>query len=289
MKNIIRPRVASLLRVMAVILLAPLATLLLNGCVKTVDVTPTDDLTGNGVLQLRFEHGLGEAEFAYNTAVATAAHDTVRFTKIRYFVSNFSFVRTDGSVYTVPKDSSYHLITVVAGEDGVLNFTVPAGDYKTVRFIIGVDSAKSAAPLATRTGTLLPSANPDMYFSDTKGYVFVNLEGSSPQAPLSGGARLFSYHIGGYGNTTTTPVLNNIVQLSLDAPTANGGLPAKVRKTKTPEYHLHVDFMSLFNGDDTGMNVIRPATTPTIGFDANSTKARTNYAGMITVEHVHNY
>ena len=176
-----------------------------------------------------------------------------------------------------------------AGEDGVLNFTVPAGDYTTVRFIIGVDSAKSAAPLATRTGTLLPSANPDMYFSDTKGYVFVNLEGSSPQAPLSGGARLFSYHIGGYGNTTTTPVLNNIVQLSLDAPTANGGLPAKVRKTKTPEYHLHVDFMSLFNGDDTGMNVIRPATTPTIGFDANSTKARTNYAGMITVEHVHNY
>lgn len=97
---------------------------------------------------------MGTAYFALNKDF-TIGSQTYNFTKLRYWVSNVTLVDTKGTEYKVP--DSYYLIEEVGNLDlsGTINDSVvypakkretvtlkdiPSGDYKTVKFSIGVDS-----------------------------------------------------------------------------------------------------------------------------------------------------
>src|SRR5574343_96432 len=90
---------------------------------------------------------------------------------------SIKFDNEDGTERAIPQDSSYFLIEETNADSKVLELRVPEGNYKSVKFIIGVDSLKSTRPVNERTGVLDPSgAAAGMYWVWNTGYIFMKME-----------------------------------------------------------------------------------------------------------------
>ncbi|MCC7246553.1 MAG: hypothetical protein IT269_12800 [Saprospiraceae bacterium] len=254
----------------------------LTSCSKDGDDTTTD-LTGTGSVTLEFDHRAGDASLVFGANYRTANGDTVKFSTFNYFVSNFVFVKSDGTEYTVPKDECYFLVKHDDAESREVTISgIPAGDYNEVKFIIGVDSAKSVSPVDQRKGVLDPAAGASgMYWAWNSGYIFVKVEGTSPQAPLnsSTGERTIEYHTGLFGGMTSK-TLNNIKEVELHSHDE----AAKVRKDTKPHFHIYVDILEMFTSP-TNIDVF---DNPTSHAGPYSEIVANNYADMFILDHIHN-
>lgn len=243
-----------------------------------------DDLSGTGNLTINFENRAGIEPFVFGKDFKNAAGETLNFSTFNYFVSNFVLVKADGSKYTVPKDSCYFLCKHEnAASRSIVLKNVPAGDYTEARFIIGVDSLKSVSDISQRKGVLDPTgAAAGMYWVWNSGYIFVKVEGTSPQAPLNSATneRTFQYHTGLFGGKDS-PTLNNIKNVVLKTTEA-----AEVRKGhESPEMHVYVDILEMFSSP---VN-ISVAANPLSHAGPFSKTVANNYADMFTLHHVHNH
>ncbi len=236
-----------------------LIVLQLAACTKkpdtVVDSSPKGEITiaienyaGNKVLKLNDEWYKNENG------------DSLQISVFNYFISNIKLIRNDGFVYA--ETESYHLVR----EDNVAtkSFTIkniPAGNYKSVSFLIGVDSARNVS--GAQTGDLDP--NTGMFWDWNTGYIMAKLEGKSPAS--SGGMVL--YHLGGYSGTS-----NAIRTVSL-----NEEITLVENQSKT--VHLKADVLEWFK---------TPTTIKIKDIDvvsANSTKIiADNYADMFSIDHV---
>ncbi|MBK8427352.1 MAG: hypothetical protein IPL27_15840 [Lewinellaceae bacterium] len=132
-----------------------------------------DELKGFGDVVIEMDNHAGDDVLTFGKKYVTAAGDTVQFSTFNYFVSNFILVNEDGTEYTVPKDSCYFLCKHedVDSRELVLR-NIPAGNYKSVKFSIGVDSLKSVSPVGERLGVLDPTGGAaGMYWSWNSGYI----------------------------------------------------------------------------------------------------------------------
>lgn len=243
-----------------------------------------ESVSGNGSLVIHLDNKVGTNDLVFGTRYINGNGDTMNFSKFNYYVSNFKFTKADGTTYTVPKDSSYFLVKHDDEATKELTFNnVPAGDYTSVSFVIGVDSLKSTAPTSERTGVLDPTAGASgMYWMWNSGYIFVKVEGTSPQAPIDTptNSRPFAYHIGLFGGYSSK-TLNNIRTVSLTIPNNES---AQVRTTKTPEIHTYVDLMQMFNTP----TKISVAANPVVMVSPYSPTLANNYINMFSINHVHN-
>ena len=239
-------------------------------------------LTGTGPVTFHFDNRFRTDDLVLGSTYTTANGEQLTPTTFNYFVSNFILVKGDGSEYVVPKDECYHLVR--EGVDSTYELeleNVPAGEYTGLKFIVGVDSAKSTAPVGERTGDLdIAGAASDMYWTWNSGYIFYKLEGTSPQAPYDSmmGAALMFYHMGGYGGYSSTTV-NNIRKISLTSTTT-----ALVGKDHHPEFHIFADVDAVFAGP----TVIKIADHPGDMSTSFSPTISANYVDMFTINHVHN-
>lgn len=241
--------------------------------------------TGIGNLKIEFDHFANNERLALGVNYRNSNGDTMKFSMFNYYVSNFSLVKSDGSVYVIPKDSCYFLIKEEnTGQNREIEFKgIPAGDYKEIRFIIGVDSLKSVSPISERTGVLDPAGEAaGMYWMWNSGYIFVKVEGTSPQAPFdtNTGNHPFYYHIGLFGGYDS-PTLNNIKNVTLSD---DAGDVATVRTNITPNVHVKVDIMELFKTPTT----VSMAEHPVVMVSAFSAEVANNYKDMFQIDHVHN-
>lgn len=261
------------------VLLSFFSVLFVSSCKKDKD---TDDLTGTGSITIEFDNIANGNNLVLGNKYINANGDTMTFSMFDYYISNIVLVKSDGSTYTVSKDNSYFLIkeSVSTSQEITLS-NIPAGDYTSVKFVIGVDSLKSTAPVSERTGVLDPAgAGAGMYWAWNSGYIFVKVEGESPQAPLSGGTHPFQYHIGLYGGYSS-PTLNNIKTVTLsDA----DGDKASIRKTQTPHVHILVDIMEMFKSP----TAVSVAANPLVHGSSFSATIANNYADMFKIDHIHN-
>lgn len=255
-------------------------TLAFSACKNDDD----DDLSGTADVEVEFDNRAGDASLVLGTEYTNAAGEKLTFSTFNYFVSNFVLVKDDGTEYVVPKDSCYFLCKQNdPNSRSVVLKDVPAGDYTELRFMIGVDSAKSVSPIGERTGVLDPATGASgMYWSWNAGYIFVKVEGTSPQAPLDAGTgeRTFQYHTGLFGGYDS-PTLNNLKTVRLET---HHGEPAKVRRSGGPHFHLYVDILEMF----TSPTNISVAANPTSHAGPFSKTVADNYADMFTLDHVHN-
>jgi hypothetical protein len=253
-----------------------------TSCKKDGDknIIPED---GNGALEIQFDNKVGSEELTLNADwYLNANGDSMKFSTVKYFVSNFKLTREDDSVFIVPKDSCYFLIS--EAEDStqtVIIKNVPLGKYKKVAFIIGVDSAKSCSPITERTGSLSTAGgmSAGMYWQWNSGYIFVKVEGSSPQSTNID--KSFKYHIGLFGGYLT-PTINNIKNVELTVP--SGGTINVLNKKTIPNVHMNVDILQVFNGD-TNINI---NANSEIMVSTLSAFVANNYKNMFTIDHVHN-
>ncbi|MCF2443357.1 hypothetical protein L0657_05265 [Dyadobacter sp. CY345] len=148
-----------------------------------------------GELSLTFDARVGNTDFALDKDF-TIGSQTVSFTKLRYWVSNMVLVDTKGTEYMVP--DSYFLMEEVGELDlsGTINDKliypankremitlkgIPAGEYKSVKFSIGVD-ARHNDNLSLRAGELsIANGMSSIVWMWHSSYIFSSLAGSVKQ------------------------------------------------------------------------------------------------------------
>ena len=239
-----------------------------------------------GSIILEFDNVVGSQNLQLNgpQTYTNANGDQFNVTLLNYYISNIKLKKGDGTVYTVPQDSSYFLVkeSVAASREIKLK-NIPAGDYTEVIFTVGVDSARNTMDLAKRTGILDPAANSgedNMYWSWNSGYIFFKMEGLSPQATAdAAGNKKFRYHIGGFGGMNSKTI-NNIKTITRTFGTDK----ATVRSSITPQVHIIVDVLKAFEGS----SKVSIGNNTTVMFAPYSVNIANNYVEMFTVHHVHN-
>jgi hypothetical protein len=168
---------------------------LLNGPANTGYTTTNDvkinvtNVVDNSVLQL----SPGVPYTSLMARYVNAHGDTFTVSKFKYFISNIKLRRPDGTYYIEPE--SYRIVDA-SDSLGTCKFAirnVPMGNYISVEFMIGVDSARNTS--GAQTGDL--AQTDDMYWSWNQGYIFLKLEGYSYSAPPSALYNLL-YHVGGF-------------------------------------------------------------------------------------------
>jgi hypothetical protein len=254
------------------------ASFLFSSCKK--DEVSEYDASVKANLSVEFDNVAGSADLQLNTGTYTnAVAQSFKVTKLKYFVSNFKLTNVDGTVYTVPQKDCYFLIdeSVPASHDPVLN--IPEGEYKSISFVLGVDSLRNTMDVSQRTGNLdVSAAAADMYWSWNSGYIFFKMDGTSPAITAMGG--VFQYHVGGFGGYTA-PTTNNLKTFTLDL-TARG--TAKVKAGKSTNLHLMVDILKAINGS-TNMNF---TTASMVHSPAAAVPISANYVNMISHDHTEN-
>lgn len=251
---------------------------LLASCKKDNTAPYNTDVKAD--LSVEFDNIAGSSDLQLNTGSYTnASGETFTVTKLKYYVSNFAFTKVDGTIYTVPQDSSYFLIDESDGTEHAPVLHVPEGEYKAVSFTVGVDSIRSTTDIGRRTGALDPTSDGgDMYWGWNSGYIFLKIEGTSAASASMGNT--FMYHIGGFGGYSS-PTINNIKTITLDL-TARG-VP-QVKEGKETNIHLMVDILKLFDGA-TKLSI---AQNPMVMFSDYSVNIANNYVSMFRHDHTEN-
>lgn len=188
----------------------------------------------------------------------------------------------DGSVFTVPQDSSYFLIREAnSGSQKLTIRNVLTGDYTGIEFTVGVDSLRSVMDPSEpgRKGILDKDMGPTneeaMYWDWNPGYIFLKLEGSSDSATTANGK--YYYHIGGFGGRTEKTI-NNLKTIKLNFP----GQKAIVTTSIVSNVLMQADILKIFNGP-TQLSI---KTASGVMFSDTSKYIADNYAGMFSVKEI---
>jgi len=254
-----------------------ISAILFTSCKK--DDTPAYNPNVKADLSVEFDNIAGSSDLQLNTgSYVNAAGETFSVSKLKYYVSNFVLTKTDGTIYTVPQNESYFLIDESDEDTHEPTLSIPEGEYKSISFVLGVDSLRSTKDISERTGVLDPTAaGGDMYWGWNSGYIFFKMEGTSAAAGMGGS---FMYHIGGFGGYSSA-TLNNIKTITLDL-TARG-VP-QVKSGKSTNIHLMVDVLKMFNGP-TNVSI---AANSMVMFDPYSSTIANNYTAMFKHDHTEN-
>ena len=174
-----------------------LSLILFTSCSKDDQLTPTVPAEA-GVLSLNFDAVYGDQDFALNKAFdydltnSTGSHKlTYEFNTLRYWVSNVILVNQAGVEYSVPdayylveeniaqnvQEGSFNKVYPANKRETITIKDIPVGDYKAIKFSIGVDP-KYNDNLTLRAGelnTLAAMANENwMWFTS---YIFTSTSG----------------------------------------------------------------------------------------------------------------
>jgi len=168
---------------------------LMAACVKKpVPESPGGIVPGDqgGSVNFAVNHVAGNQPLELDTRwYLTENNDSVKFSVFNYYLSNFIFVNENGKEYKQPE--SYYLVKENKQESKSFKATgIPAGKYKQLRLLIGVDSARNVS--GAQTGALDPVNN--MFWDWNTGYIMLMIEGRSPQSEMV--EDMIAFHFGGF-------------------------------------------------------------------------------------------
>jgi hypothetical protein len=237
-----------------------------------------------GKLTIEFDNVVGDRNLVLNGSSNTnATGEDFVVTKFNYYISNIKLLRSDGTSYVVPQDSSYFLIMENKKESQFVRLkNVPFGEYNGVEFMVGVDSLRNTAPIEKRTGVLDPGGSmmeDGMYWAWNSGYIFVKLEGTSSKGnPVN---NKFYYHIGLFGGYNEKTVNNTrVIKKSF------GDLKAVVSASVAPEVHFLVDVLKVMDGPGTNISIGQYNSIMSQQ-PIKSQEIANNYVNMFSIDHIH--
>ncbi len=213
------------------------ALLLAVTACKKKNTNPTDSSSVDaptGILTFHLHTNIDATEVdAYNIDVPTTEGRVISLSMAQMYISEIELVKLDGSTLSVP-GTEIKVFESEAIEVG----NVPIGNYKSVRFKVGLPAAANALnPSSSKDSIILN--RPEMWFSSAAqpdGYVFMNVQGKiDTTAAMNGTPIAFSYKIG-----TNT----NYVQIAM--PDRN----FTVLKDQVSYVHMIADYSRLFDGID---------------------------------------
>lgn len=245
-----------------------IAAVLFTSCKKEKEII----VEAPGQATLSFDARVNGSDFALNTNY-TIGSRTYQFNKLRYWVSNVSLVDTKGTEYKIP--NSYFLVEEtgpVSVQDGAYTYpankredvtlqNIPVGDYKTVKFSIGVDSVfnKNLSLQAGELSQLNGMTNVSWMWHTS--YIFSSIGGTVTEGATTKTIK------------AETGLNTNYKSVSLDLPAT-----VHISSSKAKTIVLVTDVSKLFNGIDL-------IATPTIGASQATAMSQlaTNYTQAISV------
>ena len=207
---------------------------LFTACKKEVDNTDGSESTvPTGNLVFHLHTFLQDTEVdAYGIEYTTTEGRTLSLDLAQLYISSIQLVKLDGTTYDVPTKS---VLKVFESESVVIG-NVPVGNYKTIRFKVGLNPTMNALN-PTETADSIILNKPSMWFSNPvqpDGYVFMNVQGTIDTTVAMNGTPVpFSYKIG-----------TNTHYVQVEMPELN----YTVLEGMTAYAHLVIDYSKLFDG-----------------------------------------
>ena len=134
---------------------------------------------------------MGEGMLNRDTNYINPAGEAFSISRFRYFLSNFALLTADDKY--IPLPVNYYLVDDSKPDSKTISIPgIPAGTYKGIRFLLGVDSARNVS--GPQSGALAVESG--MFWTWNSGYIMAQLEGHSPV--IKSPTREFVFHIGGY-------------------------------------------------------------------------------------------
>lgn len=213
------------------------ACLTVSSCKKdkaeTPDPTPAKATTGTMMFHLHTMVDTVEVE-DYDSIYEMSDGRKISVNMAQLYLSNIQLVKLDGSTVDVSG-----VIKLKRKDEEVYELgNVPAGNYKTVKFSVGLGATTNAATPSNSDSTL---NQPPMWFdtmmAQPDGFVFVNFQGTIDTTDAANGTvgqmKAFSYKIGTNVNlqTVTMPDHNFSVLVN-----------------QSQYIHMEIDYAALFDG-----------------------------------------
>ncbi|MDR7131441.1 hypothetical protein J2X69_003805 [Algoriphagus sp. 4150] len=261
------------------LLLAGLSLLALTSCNddEASPVVPELEGTTNLMIDARF----GDSDFELNKAFRATSGDQsldYEFTRLRYWVSNVILVKESGEEFILP--NSYYLMEEtgeIPVQDGTFGKVypankreeielsgIPAGDYKSVKFNIGVEP-KYNDNLTLQIGELTPlngmAKDSWMWFTS---YIFTSAAGKMSLASDAGQTQNFFLETGSN---------EMYIQKSV-----NFEQPIRISSTTSSSIELILDMQKVVNIENAWDNAVIGATDVEM-----MTKLRDNYVDAVSL------
>ncbi len=198
----------------------------------------------------------------------TANSDTFYVNLLKYYISNVSLTNSAGQTFTVPE--SYFLIDQSDSTSGFTTIqNIPADDYSSISFMVGVDAARNTS--GAQTGALDPLYG--MFWGWNTGYIMAKMEGYSRRS-AAGNKTLF-FHIGGY-----TGKFTGVRTVTLNLP-----INVHIQEQHLPKISIAADLAKWFSGTHAlPFSSVYNVTS----LSQKSQDIADNYANMFTVTAVVN-
>lgn len=246
---------------------------------NTDDDHNSHETTGNA--ELFFDNSVNGDDLMLNTIQYTNSNgETLTISRFNYIISNVVLINSSGEEVVYPKEKSYFIINESTGETSIQLQNIPAGDYKAVRFGIGVDNQRYLQGETAQQSFWDLAAQNDMTWTWSTGYRFINFEGTFTSAVTGSEPKVFQVHQG--SNTAT----DNYREVTLTLPNT-----ARVRHNEQPSIHIVADANKILDGQvkiklSDAMNTAGTAAAIMGGEKLIAIAGNTQQ--MFTVDHVHN-
>jgi hypothetical protein len=173
--------------------------------------TAREGTVKTGTLKITFVNTANGKPLVLNDSMyTTPSGEQYRISKLKYYISN---IILPGNT---PLDDTDNYQLIDAAKELSFDIPVKEGKYRSIRFLLGVDSIRNCS--GAQTGALDPMN--DMFWTWNTGYVMLKLEGTSPASPSD--RQRIEHHVGGYrfGNNVATAVILDIpeIKIKADAP-----------------------------------------------------------------------
>lgn len=236
----------------------------LAGCKKkTQEPEPDGSSNSNtptGTFYLHLHTNIEDNEVEdYDVIDTMSSGRLISLSLAQTYISEIELIKLDGSSISL---SGKTILKVIDNEEYLVG-EAPVGNYKSVRFKVGLDGSTNAAdPLSSPDSSILNRS--EMWFGNAAqpdGYVFVNLQGKIDTSSAGNGTAAqmqdFAYKIGTNVNhkQITMPEQNFVVASGQDS-----------------YVHIAIDYYQLFNG----INLNNSANLSVISASDNA-----NAAGLI--------
>ncbi len=224
---------------------------------KDKETDPSPDVGGTvvptGTLLLHLHNYLDETEVdGYNIVYTTLEGRKIMLTKAQLYLSEFELVKLDGSIHSI---SDKYILKVQDNQVYDLG-KVPVGNYKSIRFKVGLNSTLNATVPGASDDLLNKT---DMWFGSTAqpdGYVFLHLAGKIDTTEEANATvanmQPFQYRIG-----------TNAQFKQVTMPDKNYSIVAD----QVQYAHMYVDHSKLFSGvtltDEDNLMMVSPADNAT--------------------------
>jgi hypothetical protein len=153
-----------------------------------------------------------------NKYYKTAEGDSLQFTTLRFYISNFTLLNKGQIAWSEP--NSYHLIDLqIPYSQEIRPVNIPNKiEFSEIKFNLGIDSTTNQE--GAKGGDLDPTKG--MYWSWQSGYINTKIEGNSNKCQTRN--HEFHFHLGGYEFPN-----NNLQQITLSK-TQNNSLEIDIQK-----------------------------------------------------------